>query len=159
MNWQLKNGKQAAIDGAQVGKWVGPLSLAAASVCGWIENRDAISPVNAVSHVVFGDEAFEQSTPSLKYTMTAVALNDSACLSWATIFQWLFGDAADKGNVPFALLGGALVSTGAYMVDYKIVPQRLTPGFEKHISGRSLAVVYVVLGLSMALVSLSKRRR
>lgn len=159
MNWRLKNAKEAAIDGAMVGKWVGPLSLATAAVCGWVENRDAISPVNAVSHIVFGDEAFGQSTPSLKYTMTSVALNDSACLSWATIFEWLFGDAADKGNVPVALLGGALVSGVAYVTDYKIVAERLTPGFERHLSGRSLAVIYVVLGLSMALVALGKRRR
>lgn len=159
MKWRLKNAREAAIDGATVGKWVGPLSLATAAACGWVENRDAISPVNAVSHIVFGDEAFEQNTPSLKYTMTSVALNDSACLSWATMFEWLFGDAADKGNVPVALLGGALVSGVAYVTDYKIVPERLTPGFERHLSSRSLAVVYVVLGLSMALVALGKRRR
>ncbi len=159
MKWRLKNAKEAARDGMMVGKWVGPLSLAAAAACGWAENRDAVSPVNAVSHVVFGDEAFAQNTPSLKYTMTSVVLNDSACLSWATIFEWLFGDAADKGNVPVALLGGALIAGGAYVVDYKIVPPRLAPGFERHLSGRSLAIIYVVLGLSMALAALGKRRR
>ncbi|MDF2439122.1 MAG: hypothetical protein JWN98_106 [Abditibacteriota bacterium] len=159
MNWRLKSAKEAAFDGAMVGKWVGPCSLATAAVCGWIENRDAISPVNAVSHAVFGDTAFEQSTASVKYTMTSVALNDSACLSWATLFEWLFGDAADRGNLPVALMGGALVAGAAYITDYKIVPKRLTPGFERHLSCRSLAAVYAVLGLSMALASLMKRKR
>jgi hypothetical protein len=33
-------------------------------------------------------------------------------------------------------------ATLAYAVDYHVVPKRLTPGFEAHLSGRSMFYVY-----------------
>jgi hypothetical protein len=39
----------------------------------------------------------------------------------------------------------------AYVVDYHVVPKRLTPGIESRLSCRSLLLVYVVLALSLGL--------
>jgi hypothetical protein len=133
-------------------------TAATAAVCGQIEKRNAVAPINAISHIAWGEESFEQSAPSLKYTVTGLALNDSAHYSWAVLFEALFGEKAEQGNVPHALMGGAVVSAIAYLTDYHVVPKRFTPGFEAHLSSRSLLVVYIVLALSLAAGGLTKRR-
>jgi len=44
----------------------------------------------------------------------------------------------------------ALVSTLANIVDFKLTPKRLMPGFERHLSRPSLAMVYTAFGLGLA---------
>lgn len=49
-----------------------------------------------------------------------------------------------------ALPGGACVAALAYVTDYHLVPARLTPGFERHLSRRALFFVYAVLAMALA---------
>jgi hypothetical protein len=47
------------------------------------------------------------------------------------------------------------------VTDYYLVPKRLTPGFEKRLSGKSLATVYALLAIGLAaseLIARSSRR-
>ena len=44
----------------------------------------------------------------------------------------------------------------AYFTDYHVVPDRLTPGFEKRLSPKSLRVVYSALALSLPIASLAE---
>ena len=46
---------------------------------------------------------------------------------------------------------GKTHSAVAYATDYHVVPERLTPGFEKRLSNESLAIVYGVLAACLAL--------
>lgn len=155
----MKSCKAALMDSITTGKFVGLTTSAAVAACGARENGNAVAPINAISHIVWGDEAAEQETPSLKYTYTGLALNSAANISWAFFYEKIFGAAAQKGNVPVALLGGAAVSAAAYITDYHIVPPRLTPGFEKRLSPRSMLVVYTVLALSLSLSSMIRHQR
>ncbi len=145
-------------DSVYVGALSGAASALVAAACGKVENHNAVAPINDISHIAWGDDAFNHAEPSLKYTLTGLALNDSAHFSWALLFEKFFGEAAEQGKVPQALLGGALVSGIAYLTDYHLVPPRLTPGFEKHLSSRALLLIYVVLALSLAVGGLTKRR-
>ena len=89
--------------------------------------------------------------------MTGVALHVGACIFWAVFYEKLFGRVADRGELPTALLGGAAVATAAYVTDYRVVPKRLTPGWESRVNGRSLAAIYTVLALSLPLRGLLRR--
>lgn len=120
-----------------------------AALCGWRESHNALAPLNAVSHILWGDEATSQDRISLKYTATGVALNTAAMFSWALVFVKLFG-RGQTNHTTSSLSGGALVSLLAYIVDYHVVPRRLTPGIEARLSSCSLLVIYVVLALSLA---------
>lgn len=113
-----------------------------------------MAPLNAISHIAWGKAATARNDVSWKYTASGLALNLAATTSWATLYEFIFGRAADKGDVAKALVGGAVVSGLAYVTDYHIVPARLTPGFEKRLSGRSLFGIYTVLALGLALGSL-----
>jgi hypothetical protein len=127
------------------------------AACAKAENEPVAAPINAVSHIAFGDEAATHDEASAKYTGTGLALNASAVTAWALIHELLYSRVGSKGNVATALACGAAVSAAAYVTDYYIVPKRFTPGFEKRLSGWSLFGVYSALALSLAAGSICKR--
>ena len=135
----------------------GAATTGAVALCGQVEDGDAVSPVNAISHIVFGDKAYDERGLSLKYTGTAIALNQSAIFAWALLHQALFGRAQKRGDLKTSLLGGVWVSLVAYLVDYHLVPNRLKPGFEHHLMPRSLVFIYAVLALTLGAVGVGKR--
>ena len=155
MNWKLKLGARVARDSAAKGQICTVATSAVVALCGQVENGKPLAPINAISHITFGDEAFAQDDFSLKYTVTGLMLNNSANATWAAIHEMLFGAYQDEGNVPVSLAGGAFVSALAYLTDFYIVPKRLTPGFEHKLSSRSLLFTYIVLALALGL---AKRR-
>src|SRR3954470_20558523 len=117
----------------------------AVAACGQWENNDAIGPLDAVSHIIWGEEAFAANEFDVKHTLAGVALNAAAVFSWAVIHELLVGEQADRGDVVSCLIGGLAVSALAYVTDYYIVPKRLTPGFEEKLSGGSLCLIYNAL--------------
>ena len=126
----------------------------AVSICGAQEEGNPVAPINAVSHIAWADQAARQTDASWQYTAVGLALNTVAVTSWAGVYEIFCGRTADRNDIAGALLGGALVSATAYVTDYHIVPRRLTPGFEKRLSNRSLLGVYTALALGLAAGSL-----
>ena len=47
----------------------------------------------------------------------------------------------------------------AYVVDYHVVPRRLTPGFELRVPRRALAAVYGALAVGLALRDMYRAAR
>jgi hypothetical protein len=148
---RLKSPSETLIDGAIKAELAASTTLATVALCGHIEDGDAVSPINAISHIVWGDEAYTQRDLSLKYTATGALINDVSVWSWALLHEWLFGKAQDEGNIKKSLFGGVLISLLAYVVDYHFVPKRLKPGFERHLQPKSLLVIYAVLALTLGL--------
>jgi hypothetical protein len=144
-------------DALVIGKWAALATSAALMALGAREKRQPIAPVNAVSHIAWGDEAYEQLAPSVKYSFTGLALNAAAMVSWAVALEVLLGRFARR-DATSAVASGAAISALAYVVDYHVVPERLMPGFEKHLSNRSLFAIYVVLALSLAGGVLASRK-
>lgn len=126
----------------------------AAAICGEIENRSPLAPINAVSHIPWGDEAASHDEPSWKYTATGLGLNAGAVTGWAAIYEWLHGQREDQKNLAGILVDGAIVSALAFVTDYYLVPRRLTPGFELRLSNGSLWGIYAALALSLSAGSL-----
>ncbi|WP_236873617.1 hypothetical protein [Burkholderia sp. PAMC 26561] len=52
-----------------------------------------------------------------------------------------------------------ITAATAYVVDYHVVPERVTPGFEAHVPPRSFVPIYAALGAGLALVALATKRR
>lgn len=130
-------------------------TTAATAICGAIENGNAAAPVNAVSHIAWGDQAERQDGMSVKYTAVGALLNAGAMLSWAAVHHWLFDTQGRRRSPAQSLVRGTATAGIAYIVDYHVVPRRLTPGFETRLSNRSLFAIYAVLAASLAL---SERR-
>lgn len=136
------------------GMVAGVATTLTAAACGNVEDGNAIAPLNAISHIAWGEKATTRDEMSWKYTATGVALNMAATTSWATLHELFFGRFADERDVVGTFVGGAFVSALAYVTDYHIVPAWLTPGFEKRLSNRSLMGIYTVLALGLTLGSL-----
>jgi hypothetical protein len=141
------------------GTVAGLASAVAAAAAARREGKPAAAAVNAVSHWLWGDTAARQSSLSAKYTLTGFATNHAACIFWATGYEAL--RRALPRQVWAALASSAAITATAYVVDYHVVPKRLTPGYELRLSRRGLALVYASIALALPLreVLFSGRRR
>jgi hypothetical protein len=128
-------------------------TAATTATTAWLGKREtgsAAAPLNATSHIAFGEEAAYHDETSVKYTLTGAAINAAAMVGWGAVQEALLGQWARKGSPARALVSGAAVSAAAYVVDYHVVPKRLTPGFEKRLSKTALFAIYAALALSLA---------
>lgn len=136
-----------------------------ASLVGKCENGSYAAPLNATSHIVWGEEAAYHNRPSLKYTLMGFLLNHASTIFWASFYEKLFGRyGTGKMRVrrlPFTVspepvslvkpvCGGAAVAAAAYIIDYHLIPKRFTPGFEKRVSGKSLTAIFAALAVGLA---------
>lgn len=127
-------------------------TVATTAVLTLIGQRQDLSPwapINAVSHIVWGDEAGNHVAPSLKYTATGAVLNAAAVTAWALPFAWL-RKALPVNPVASAAVAGIATAALAYVVDYHVVPRRLTPGFELRLPKRSFLPIYASLAVGLA---------
>lgn len=60
---------------------------------------------------------------------------------------------AAKKPLP-AIAGAAAAAAVAYFVNYRLTPERLTPGFEHRLSRKSMTAVYACFALGLALGSM-----
>lgn len=143
------------------GTLAGIATAAVASLAGKREASSYAAPLNATSHIVWGDEAAQHDRASLKYTVTGFLLNHAATIFWAAIYEnWFARQRGAMESSPLRpLVGAAVVTAGAYVTDYYLVPKRFTPGYEKRLSGTSMAAIYGALALALAARSLLKDTR
>lgn len=143
--------------------------LAVALTSALAGKREAASysaPLNATSHILWGDEAASRNNPSAKYTASGFLLNHAAALMWAGVYEKWVEPAVERwfarrpAFAPLApAVSAAAVSAGAYVTDYYLVPKRFTPGYEKRLSGKSMLVIYSALALGLAASTLMMQRR
>lgn len=156
----MRNGMVNLLRAAVVsGLLAGATTAAAVAIRSRRESGSAIAPINATSHVAWGDEAAQVEHVDVKHSALGAAIHASAGVFWAALYEKLFGPRAERGDVAAALAGGAAVAALAYVVDYHVVPKRLTPGWERRVSARSLLMTYGVLAASLPLRALLRRRR
>lgn len=135
------------------------LSVAALLWRGRVDAGSATAPVNAISHWLWPRAALRQDQPSARFTLTGLGVHFLAALLWSGAYEALQSRRARR-QAPTALaaVGDALaVSAVAAVVDLRCVPERLTPGFERRVSGRSLGIIYLAFAAGLALSGLAAR--
>ncbi len=124
---------------------------AAAAFAGRRETGSYAAPLNATSHVLWGDEATWRNQPTLKYTGAGLLLTYGAGIFWASLYETLFGRPRNRPPAPIPTLASAgAVSASAYLIDYYLVPKRFTPGYERRVSGKALTGIFASLALGLA---------
>ena len=118
------------------------------------EGRRPIRPTNATGHWFRGDEAAASRAFDAKHTLLGFATHEGASVFWAAIFQ-AFQKLGPRRSAAFDAVG---VSALAAFVDYVVVPKRLTPGWEKVVSPRSIALTYGVIAFALWATSARKSR-
>lgn len=154
----MKTWTDAVKDSLVSGGAAGALS---AAVLAWRGRRDAdsaVAPLNTTSHIVWGDEALHADRPTARHTLTGALLHAGSAVFWGVLFEKLLGRERRQGTVEAVVKSAVKATTAAAVVDLCLVPRRLTPGFERRLSGRSLWLVYGGLALGMAAGALLLRR-
>jgi hypothetical protein len=151
--------KQVLYEGVVTGTAASLASTAALVVAGRRENGHATAPVNAISHWFWPREGLQQDRPSLRHTLTGYLVHHGASVFWATLHARAWGMKPRAKRPGLALAGAVAAATAACIVDYRLTPQRLTPGFEHRLSLKSMAAVYACFAVGLALGSMALRRR
>ncbi len=123
-------------------------SAAALVLRGRSEAGAAPAPVNAPSHWVWGDRALHRDGLSLRYTAVGFAVHHLSSMFWGAVHARAFG--LGPKSVRAELRNALLTTAFAAWVDLRLVPHRLTPGFQRRLSAGGLAAVYVLFGLGLA---------
>lgn len=133
------------------------VSAAVLGLLAKLEGQAPVQPINATSHWLHGKEAGRVKDIDLEHTGTGYATHHAACVMWACLFETLRAAAPDAR--PARIMRDAtLVSVVAAVVDYGLVPKRLTPGWEEPLPIRSLAGGFAGLALGLAIGGLVTSR-
>ena len=129
-------------------------SAPAAARCSRVENRHGARALNAgalmaAAHIAAGGAPPARDGPGGRNTAIGLALHTGASIWWALFFEALFGRRARRSTRD-AMLGGSIIAAAAYVVDYHVVSRRFQPGFEAHLSNRSMLAVYAALAGGLA---------
>jgi hypothetical protein len=136
-------------------------SAVSAAVLGLLakaEGAALVQPINATSHWLHGEKAGKVKEIDAKHTGIGLATHHSACVLWAALFETLRSAAPEAGPARI-VRDAAAVSMIAAVVDYGLVPKRLTPGWEDPLPIRSVAGGFAGLALGLALGGLVTSRR
>ena len=148
MKDSMKTWQQAWNDGLVSGTIGSVASTVALSMAGQKEIGSTLGPINVISRWIWGDRTAHHHEPSLRYTATGYAIHHASATLWAIVYEKLFEQP--RQSLPARAGGGLAVAAMACFTDYKLTPYRLQPGYEKHLSVPSLALVYASFGLALA---------
>jgi hypothetical protein len=150
----MKSWPQAMRDAVTSGSVASVVSTAMLSACGK-KDSTAYAPTNAISHWLWGDRAIRRDGPSARYTAVGYAIHHASSVFWAVFYEKFFVPSAERSKLAPALIGGTAVAGLACLVDYRLTPKRLRPGFEKRLSTCSMVLVYGSFGVALALHGLT----
>lgn len=128
-------------------------SVASTAALAWRGMRDAgspLAPTNAVSHWLWGREAYGARTPSWRHTALGYATHHASAVFWATLYAWLHANRRPARSTAETLAGAGAMAAAACAIDYTVTPKRLRPGFEQHLSKQSMTWVYAALAVGLA---------
>lgn len=154
----MKTWSAAIQDGLRTGAAAAFSSLAALALLGRREQGSAAAPVNAVSHIVWGRRAFRRDGVDARHTLSGLALHVASGLFWGVLYEKLLGDRGSESlgsTVGKAALASGTIAT----IDLGLVPQRLSPGFERRLSSAGTALAFAALAVGFVVGTRSGGRR
>ena len=146
-------------EGLVAGSCASVLSALALAWRGQRDIRSTTAPLNAVSHWRWGDPALRQRGFTARHTVLGYAIHHCASIWWASLHAAVMQRRADARRPAAVLAGSAATGALACVVDFQCTPERLTPGFEHHLSRTSLAGVYALFAVGLAVGVWASRPR
>lgn len=141
--------RKALNDGAFSGGLASALSSLVLAWRGHIDLGAGAAPLNAPAHWLTR-RALAREGSSLHYTPVGMVIHHLSSIFWAFFYE-LAASRCRRDSRAQAVRDAAAVAALAALVDYRVVPQRLTPGFEQRLTRRSLVWVYVAFAAGLVL--------
>jgi uncharacterized membrane protein YccF (DUF307 family) len=114
--------------------------------------------LNAVSHWFWRAKALRTDEASLLYTGTGALVHAISSALWTGLYCWWMKPAGNAGVSEAAVKAVAITSVPA-IVDLKLVPSRLTPGFEHRLTPESVLIVYASFAAGLLAGALMVRKQ
>ena len=160
LRWKRGDGGEVLRSALLSGSSAALASAAALAVCGRIETGSAAAGINGPSQWLWGVREARTNRPSLKHTATGYAIHHATSIFWAALYEATFGRLTrQRETSALQIVAQATATTAAaYFVDYHLTPRRLQPGFEQHVSPRSMLATYAAFAAGLAVATLITRR-
>jgi hypothetical protein len=155
MNEWKRAAREALISGATASL----LSTAAMMVAGKIERNAPAGPLNGPSQWVYGRQAAHRRKFNLGYTLTGFLIHHLTATGWALLHERVFGGRKQAQTRAHQMRNAAITAAVANLVDYRLTPKRLQPGFDAQLSKKSMFAVYAAFAAGLALYDLASRNR
>lgn len=137
--------RRVAITGAIAGV-ASAAFIAAASVRA---TGSPASGLNGASQVLWGRAATRVRRVDVHHTLVGLIVHHASAFWWAGIHE----NPRLRAFAPAAGLRAMLVMAAAAVLDYGVLPRRLSPGLEGQLSRRTIAAAFAVIGAGLALGS------
>jgi len=147
----MKPWRRAWDDGTTAGAVASILSASVLALASKKEAGSACSCLNATSHWIWGDGAALHDAPSLRHTAVGYLIHHAASCFWGVLYERGLGEQLEEAPAVAKVGAGMAAAAFACVVDYRMVPHRLSPGFELRLSRGSIVAGYVAFGLGLAL--------
>ncbi|TFZ05856.1 hypothetical protein EZ313_04160 [Ramlibacter henchirensis] len=146
---------EAAVGGALA-------SILSAAVLAWAGRREtpsAAAPINAPSQWIWGTgEALDADGPDGRHTLTGYLVHHCAATFWAALHAAVLSRTRLPARPLPGLAAAGVTGAVAALVDLKLTPERLTPGFQHRLSRGAITTTYGAFALGLALGCLAVRR-
>jgi hypothetical protein len=126
---------------------------------GRAETGSAAAPINAPSQWLHGREALRRDDLTWRHTALGALVHGASSLLWAGLYGLLREQRERRGSTSTAaaLADAAAVTAVAAVVDLKLVPDRLSPGFQHRLSRPAVALTYVSFAAGLLLAHRLRR--
>ena len=141
--------------------------LAAAALSGlalaWrgrAETGSAAAPLNAPSQWLHGREALHEDGMTWRHTALGALVHGASSMLWAGLYELLRERRERRGSstgAAAALADAAAVTAVAAVVDFKLVPDRLSPGFQHRLSQPAVLLAYATFAAGLLLANRIRR--
>lgn len=114
-----------------------------------LTGRGALAPVNASAHWLWSEAGRDGFDP--RETPVGLATNLAAAAMWGGVMGW----ALRRTQAPVATALG--VAAGAALLDYGLLPRRLSPGWERVLPNGAVAAGFAALAVGMMAGTVQER--
>jgi hypothetical protein len=132
------------------------VSTAALGVLALLEGKGAAQPTNSTSHVYWGDQAAAARSVDLRHSVPGYIIHHASAVFWAVLFEGITSER-ERSTGKLARNAAAVMAT-AGLLDYGLLPKRLTPGFERVLSTRSTIIGFAGLAAGFVIGGILARR-
>lgn len=134
------------------------LSAVALGVCAALTGLPSWMPLNATSHVWHGPAAADVTAITWSHTAFGTAIHIASAFFWAAVAIVLFRVMGNT-RTGAAWMVGLGTAALAGVIDYGLMPSRLTPGWELVLPNAGVVAGFVALGVGIAIgLGLTQRR-
>lgn len=147
--------KQALVSGTAASL----LSTAIMALAGKLERNAPAGPLNGPSQWVFGRKAARHRSFDRRYTITGFLIHHLTATGWALLHERVFGRDKARQSPARRLRNAAITATVANVVDYKLTPRRLQPGFDAQLSRKSMLAIYAAVAVGLTVYDVTRRNR